>query len=493
MDVNVDYISVIRNVEGHVRFIKEQIEKHDALISELKEMLNNPNRTVLDIQSRMDIDFREVQRRYIDYVFPFPYGESYVTGVSYPSVDYDEFCRNRDEKEESIRSRCESNYSYLKEDNPEEFTIKMEEAVKKNMNNYSYRLKQVYLQNCIRFCRADGYDKLLRNLKSDNSVKMWSTENVGWTDISYSITDDIVVSVHTNFGYGQSSYFHLKLTYMGIDIVPYSFCVKYYYADVIDIKRYTRNYCVDRKSWDFAFEFVEDTASVAEKGEEFFAKTFIINEINEMVVGLRNILSNPEAYVSRFVNHKKQRRESLYYNVREMNDDEIIRMGVYNKEMSMVFQAEKISGALDFLDKLSELKPIYNSVQKVIEEIRSIAKSLLPKLESNIISVSRDVKRQLKYESTIIQSIDALEARKITHDRKIDDIYKTKKSKDCKYCRYMAEDEYKESHFEYRKIVSDISSAKENLCKVSEDRYQREGFLYSLEECQKKILTIEIA
>ena len=45
---------------------------------------------------------------------------------------------------------------------------------------------------------------------------MWSSEAIGWTYYSYKVNDDFVVSISTNFGYGNSSYFILRLMGKGL-------------------------------------------------------------------------------------------------------------------------------------------------------------------------------------------------------------------------------------------------------------------------------------
>ena len=77
--------------------------------------------------------------------------------------------------------------------------------------------------------------------------------------------------------------FFLWLKYKGIDILPYSYVVKYYYANRMDIHRYTRMYDVTRDSWNLSFKFVEETANSAADDEESFVNRYILNEINQMV------------------------------------------------------------------------------------------------------------------------------------------------------------------------------------------------------------------
>ena len=79
--VNKDYIGIIRNVNGCVRFVKEEIQQKTALVEDLKAMLENPNRTIFDLQSKMDMEFLPSERTSINYLAPYSYSSSYVSGV----------------------------------------------------------------------------------------------------------------------------------------------------------------------------------------------------------------------------------------------------------------------------------------------------------------------------------------------------------------------------------------------------------------------------
>ena len=52
---------------------------------------------------------------------------------------------------------------------------------------------------------------------------MWSTDTRGWSDFSYKVTDDVTITLGTNFGFGSAAYFKLNLRYKGINILPNGF------------------------------------------------------------------------------------------------------------------------------------------------------------------------------------------------------------------------------------------------------------------------------
>jgi hypothetical protein len=237
------------------------------------------------------------------------------------------------------------------------------------------------------------------------------------------ITDDIEIKIHTNFGFGWSSYFYLGLTYKGIKILPYSFFVKYYYADRRDIARYTRLYSTEHESWNYAFNFVENVAEQAAEGDESFATEFIMNEVNEMVYCLRRILNNPKDYFDKNIVIKNPDNESHYLHIHGMDGNAERKYSVYPDEMIDVFQAEKISGSLSFLEGISKIESIFEQVHGSAEEIRNIALQLIPKLESNIKRIAKDIEDLQNEEDELSKKIENLNKELQPFEEEIDLIY----------------------------------------------------------------------
>ena len=67
-----------------------------------------------------------------------------------------------------------------------------------------------------------------------------------------------------------------------------------------------------------------------------------------------------------------------------MTEEENNTYKVYPEEMIDVFQAEKIAGALEFVEKISALEPIYNQAIKAADEIKGLAFKIIPQIEKNI-------------------------------------------------------------------------------------------------------------
>lgn len=490
--VNKDYIGIIKNVNGCVRFVKVEIQQKTALVEELKVMLENPNRTIFDLQSRMDMEFLPSERTSINYLAPYEYSSSYVSGVSYPKAPtYDEYEAKLEKEREQCIKKYENRYADLKTENLQDYNTKLiKENVENDMANLNKQLKKDFLILCTRFCQAYSYVSLLQELRSDHDVKMWSTDTVGWTILSYDITDDIRIDIHTNFGYGWSSYFYLGLTYKGIDILPYTLFVNYYYADRRDIARYTRLYATDRNSWDYAFNFVETVAAKAAEGEESFAMEYVMNEVQEMISRLRAILDNPKAYFNTFLMHKNNQNESHYLTVRDMTEQEKNTYKVYPEEMIDVFQAEKIAGALELIEKISALEPIYNQAIKAADEIKGLEFKIIPQIEKNIARIAVDVERLQAKEDKLILQIEAIEREMEPHIAKIDANYEEKlsKAKENEHIwKYKVEEEYSEKHPEYANLNNKRNEKLSELSTIRKEKSDRLAFQSRLEQCRTKI------
>lgn len=492
--VNVDYIAVIQQVNEHVEFVKREIFKNEPLINELKEMVENPNRTVLDLQSRMGHEFRENERSMINYMWPYSYSSTYVPGAVYPKAmafeDYTNSINSlRSSKTEEVTKRIMGQRKNLKDTNPAQFNLLVKEEVEDAIIRHEKSLKTSYLNDCIRFSNAYCYSQLVNELENDLSVRMYSTESIGWMSKRFEITDDVEITVYTNFGYGYSSYFYISLCYKGIDILPYSFFVNYYYADKRDIARYTRKYNEDNISWDYAFNFVETVANRAKNDENDFVTVFIKNEVDEMMRGLRNIMANPKGYLDRMVLAKNKENSSRYLTIRNISSDEIRDYEVYPHEMVMVFEAEKISGALEFIEGLTELEQIDGNISSVVEEIISMTEKLLPELENNIASVQSEIDRLNKKEEELAAEIESLEKRMEPHVSAINATWEKRRTERNTYNRYDIEYEYKEKHPEYVHLINQAEDKESEKSEVRKDRWAREGFLERLEECRNDIIT----
>lgn len=102
----------------------------------------------------------------------------------------------------------------------------MLEEIEKQQRERRAEIKNEYVRKIRRCIYAMDYYKALPSVKT--SSLMYFSENIGWYRPDYTITDNVQISVRTNFCYGRSAYFHVNLNYKGINILPYSDIVVYF-------------------------------------------------------------------------------------------------------------------------------------------------------------------------------------------------------------------------------------------------------------------------
>ena len=354
-NINYDFIGVITQKNQRVCFEQIPIKHNESFLSLFQNMYENSNQSVLDLQNIFLKEFpQNAVPKFFPYCMPNSFNDSYVNGVEYPNmITYDEYKHQE--------SDCEIS--------------KIEEFRSSTKTKFYARAKN--------YINAYTYNKTLKKILSDPNIRMYSTEIYGWTHFQYKINDDFHINVNTNFGYGSSSYFYLNVRYKDIDILPYSELVNYYKADMSDLIRYTRSYRPIRKHWNVALDFVERTVNFAQDDPISFIKQWIINEIDQMMKGLRLINLHTQYVLEQMTSHPSK-DEGLYRSIRNISEGEKSIMKILKDEFTIMFKMEKISGALDFLENMNKLKNIHLQVQDSIDEIKKQNLDLLPELKNAI-------------------------------------------------------------------------------------------------------------
>jgi hypothetical protein len=353
--MNKNYIGVVvKDRNGNLSYQREPISRdYEDLKARLGVMCKNSNRTLLDLQDEMCRVFNLNElNRYYGYCLPYNYSESYIGGVNL-LYKYEEYQNKIEEKKRELEKtlqfkiRLVNNISYTKE-----------QWIEKEIKEYAKELKSEYCKACLRFIDAYNFYKTKELVKGRENTVMFSTEDIGWTTYEYPVNKDVVIKVHTNFGYGYVSYFFLNMKYKGVEILPYTAYIYYYNADAVQIMRHTRQYSTyDRDSWNLALNFAVEAANLAKDNPSEFINKWVINEIQEMYSGLVNYMNNPDAELEKFVQRGLYQIKfenglwNMSTNVFLGNDE--VNYKLYKNEMSTVFKAEKITGALSFLENFN--------------------------------------------------------------------------------------------------------------------------------------------
>ena len=491
--VNQDYLCVINVANGKTTFEKVDIPQSTELLATLEQMTANPNRTVLDLQSHMNLAYSPGRRGYINYVSPYGYSSSYIAMTSYPSaITHEEYCGKLEKQAETIRAAFDGKNAELRKEDPALFETKREEYVEKRMEEYKASLKDSYLSSAKRFIMASDYRSAMIAAKSRPGVRMYSTDTLGWSSFEYRVTDDVTITIGTNFGYGSSSYFHLGLRYKGIDVLPYSFVVRYYHAKMDDIIRYTRRYEVAHESWNLAFDFVEEMANLAAEDPDAFVNETIVNEIREMIGGLRVMLEPSNSFMERYIAAVGSGGRRDYETVWNMDLYDRNKYRVYPEEMGMAVKAEKITGSLDFLGNLTRLSETIPYVKDAIGEIIEMSAALLPQMESMMARLDSEVTRLEERLAVEDAKMEKIRAELKPHDEKIDRIYDSRKKDDENLWRSEIETEYREKHEDYAALKEQEAEQSSLISKLRDEKMQRGSFRSRLEKCVKRVEAADI-
>ena len=223
---------------------------------------------------------------------------------------------------------------------------------------------------------AYNIEKTYRKCFDNKSILTFSHRMNGWSNPEYKLSKNFTLEIKTNFGYGGSSYFYIKLKYKNIEITPFSEWVDYEIAKFSEIIRYTKSFSykvfkgiydgkrvykqiIKNSNWEDAIEFTKIACNISLKNEADFIKKYIINECDRMIIGLENIFS-----VNNFT--FKDEYDKHY---------EISKTG----HQLMEFRGEKLSGALDFINKILEFNEI-TEIQVFIINIEKYNRKIQPLL-----------------------------------------------------------------------------------------------------------------
>ena len=237
--------------------------------------------------------------------------------------------------------------------------------VDKYIANLKAEQKKSFFSDCEKWINTNELQVQSLKLDHQNDILMYSKENIGWNSYNYKISDDLRISIATNFGYGSASYFCLSVKYKDLEIIPYSLIVKYYKAFMVDIIRCTRQYLPSRESWEAAFDFVVELTNQSKSNTDNFIREYVMNEVKEMMCGLKSILENPQTMMNNMIRFECPK---LVVNVRNILNDEQDRMRVYPKECLFLFKVEKITDALYFLQSLKSVASVFDDIKQDINE-----------------------------------------------------------------------------------------------------------------------------
>ena len=312
----------------------------------------------------------------------------------------------------------------------------------------------------------------IQEAKDNHNIKIYSDDIVGFNHIVYDIDDDVKVRVDTNFGYG-TAYFYLTIKYKDIVLLPYSDLIHFYYANMKSLIAHTRAYSCYRDSWSSLMDYLSRFVNNSRQFPEPFVRNYVLNEIENMMTGLRAIMKDPTEILEHM---QTGNDESIRLSVvRPFDKNDFIMFEAMPKELTTIFKIEKISGALHFIENLRLLKDICSEVDTVIDEIIKLNKTIAPELPIVLKSIDASIIPFQEEYSGLQKECNRKEAEWERFERKLD--------RKLLYCwnnndRFMCTQRFKEQNPRYELVVKEFNELNNKLYQL-EQRIERRKKLYS--------------
>jgi hypothetical protein len=199
----------------------------------------------------------------------------------------------------------------------------------------------------------------------DENILAYSHRMIGWVAQPYEINENFRATFQTNFGYGGSTFFCVRLNFRGIDIVPLTHWVHYQIVKQKEVIYCSQNYWPQHENWHKAMDYVKTACNVYRQNEEQFINRYILHECQELVKKLKNVVSN----------HRFEFITSGYHFVIKHEWTEL------KGEELIAFRAHKISGSLAFIDYINSYAHFAN-INAVIQSIEQLNRDIIPVIEA---------------------------------------------------------------------------------------------------------------
>lgn len=498
--INIRYILSVKVVNDKIVLEKDEIEYPKDIKDILNKLNDYEESCVYDILSIEDyirdcgnrFDGVKISGKY-SYCWPNEYNASFLSKAEIKSVDRNRYFKELDE----IKKRIETEYramiwshkvslsDYEKRELEKEKNKKIEE--KQEIYKKSAALK--YIQRVRRFFYAQHYYITLNRIKGD--CKMYSSDAIGWYKPNYNITGNARIGIRSNFGYGKSAYFDILLTYKGINILPYSDLVNYYWSNMMDNVRYTRSYFPRRRNWEDGLRFVVDICNWIERDSASFEKKWIVSEVENMMDGLKTINENVNIFYNKLKEAKERERRRLLdedgrpqaIRYSYIHDADICRHKIYPYETTLIIQVDKLSAALSLLEELLLLKDIYSPVILHIKTIIRYNKDVITAIITEIEELCKQIVNKQKSVEMLKKNMLTLQMKKEIRENEIiaklkaDDVYKSLPKVEKEEMRSRTY----ESDKEHCLILNEILKLKGKINEEEQDIRERNNFKSHLE------------
>lgn len=501
-ELNVGYILSLQSINGELVVKEIPIDYSDDIISVLDKLngyiSNEQVFNAFDVEKFVKQCSFE-KKLIIGYCWPNEYNASFISHARILEIDKEKYYKEMDEIKKDLFDKYEKkkncsrwidgHYECLSDYEKDQLEKEKWQKIEEEQAKYERIRLQNYVDEVRRYIFALQYWKTLQSIK-DSSL-MYSSENIGWYKPYFNITGNARIGLRSNFCYGRSAYFDVLLNYKGINILPYSDLVNYYWSNMMDNLRCTRSYSIYRSNWTEVLRFVAELCNWIERDSDSFEKKWIIDEVESMMEGLKNIKINIESYYKKlkddkdeFVRLQKTTSKSQTIRYRWINDRITNQYKTYPYETTLIIQVDKLSAALSLLEELSSLKNIYSPVTTHIHTILQYNRALLPAIKTECKKLAAEIKDNQSLLKQIETDIESNEKKLVVKKDEISatlDVTNKEYSNSSPEVRQSILANASVNDSEYLEIENEITDLRKRLAQINQDIHERESFKSILE------------
>ena len=454
--INHQYVSIIREEQGYLVYDELPMKINQSLLNRIHDHVNNENYTLLDLQNLV-IHNGLIREYTSEYAHLFAYQDSYIDINKHVKINI----LTEDEYYRSIPKY--KSEKYLKQLNQTQ--------------------KESFAKDVLRGLYAAAYRRVMRDIKIDSSIRLYSTESIGWGTFSWKITEDINVLIKTNFCYGTSSYLNIAIKYKNYLLTPFSDYITYYYARAESFIKCTRRYIPCRDNWKKLMLFVIQFSNMITSSPDNFIQNWLIGEFKTLIEGLHDFYNNVDVYLKRI----QPNRDERYLKVGNL--DAFSNNYITSEERGLNFIAEKISGALLFLRSIFELTLYNEELLPYIKEVIDINNKFMPTLSLKMELLENEVNILKEKYIKVKNDLEKIEKQKSYWDKKAALFLKKEERKKKDEFDYKESSErFKVLFPKYQEIISLYQEQTKRYNFISAEYRGRSSFLSSLQKCKERIV-----
>lgn len=398
LGINIDYLLTLKMIQGRIVLSQFPIAKH---FSEIFESVTNiltsdeiasteilqdfiRNCELIDVSNRL---YQETNNEFLNYCIELD--SRYLPDI--PTLIPNKLINLQDKLSYANQLYTSGEYEkYCKKD----WRITEQDIYQEIIKN----LNRDFANYILTWIHGYRISMAIRECRSQEGLIAFSHRYKGWALPEHQVNANFRLNFRTNFGYGRSSHFFILLNYKGVQIFPFMDWLNYQFVEVSQLARYSKmihewetvekSYISQRKTttyskkevvikqefWQTAMDYILEAANMAITDENAFIIKYIVEPIENLVNELNLLLSDDsESIVLTYPKFNEN------FELKSLDEDGKL---LFKKLYLMDVKAEKISGALQFIDEFRKLTLIIENPELYVKRVESINQQLRPLLDN---------------------------------------------------------------------------------------------------------------